>query len=194
MPKNVKSYFDSLVMWLLLCSSLLIFLPQPVLQLIGVANWLGQYDIYIGLVFIGCSGLKLINVFNYGLDHAIRSLKQQRQKQDIDEKIEFLDQAERSLLREFFIQSSSILTMPTTEISVINLKQAGVLEQLGKERHYAISEPTAEFRISLYARKKLNRQLLMLPKGQPDEVEMKRLLKTRPEFHKNIIKPNKTAA
>ncbi|MCL1035791.1 superinfection exclusion B family protein [Shewanella corallii] len=188
-----KLMFNSML-WLVICCATLLFLPESVLQGLGLYALVSANNHFIGLgMIIGIAYFiaRLMGVF---LDEGIRYLSDKRLIENIEHKVSLLDLSERALLREFFLQGATILTLPQNETPVKSLLNAGILECLGNEKHYAIHGPTAEYKISMKARSYLNRQILRLPSGQPTQEEMQALIKTRPTFINHIAQPRKHAA
>lgn len=132
-------------------------------------------------------------MLNLGLDESIRHLSDKRITETIEAKVNLLDRAERALLREFFLQGATILTLPQNEPAVKSLLNACILENLGNERHYAIQGPTADYKISMKARIYLNRDVLRLPAGEPSQEEMQHLIKARPQFLNGLVQNRKHA-
>ena len=121
-------------------------------------------------------------------------MSDKRITETIEAKVNLLDRAERALLREFFLQGATILTLPQNEPAVKSLLNACILEHLGNERHYAIQGPTADYKIAMKARIYLNRDVLRLPAGEPSQEEMQHLIKARPQFLNGLVQNRKHAA
>ncbi|MGI2258903.1 superinfection exclusion B family protein [Shewanella sp. GXUN23E] len=191
---NARKLTMSLMIWLVVCCVTLLFLPQKTLMLIGLQGFVAANNHFIGLgMIIGVAyfASRLLGIL---LDEGIRYLSDKRLIENIEHKINLLDLSERALLREFFLQGATILTLPQNETPVKSLLNSGILECLGNEKHYAIHGPTADYKISMKARVYLNRQILRLPLGQPTAEEMQALLKTRPSFINNLAQTRKHAA
>ncbi|GHA92578.1 superinfection exclusion B family protein [Shewanella indica] len=183
-----------LTLWVLLITTLLLFMPKSLLALLHLESWVDTNAHYIGLTlllalaYIGALAVNLL------LDEAISRLSERRINEMIEAKVRLLDPAERALLREFFLQGASVLTLPQNEAPVQALLKAHILESLGNERHYAIQGPTAEYKIAMAARKHLNRRVLRLPPGEPSQEELQYLIKARPQFINAIAQVRKHAA
>ncbi|MBO1272464.1 MULTISPECIES: superinfection exclusion B family protein [Shewanella] len=196
LPKKIsmRGLLLRLSLWGMLLTTLLLFVPSPLLHLVSLDEWTINNGHYIGLGLL-CS-LAYIGalVVNFLLDEAIKYLQGRRVDDAIEEKVQLLDPAERALLREFFLQGSSVLTMPKDDLVVQSLLRSHILECIGNERHYAIQGPTADFKISMKARKYLNRRILRLPAGELSKEDMQHLIKTRPQFINNLAQVRKHAA
>jgi hypothetical protein len=190
---NSKRLFVSSMSWLIVTCASLLFAPKDLLAFLSLDQLVNQYGQFIGLGLIMGVAYFLSQIFAFVVDEAIAYLRQKRTVETIDAKVKLLDPAERALLREFFLQGQTILTLPQNELAVKNLVNTSILEMLGNERHYAIQGPTAEYKISMQARNYLNRDVLRLPAGEPSAEEMSYLIKTRPHFINGLIQSRKHA-
>lgn len=192
--KSIKKLIFNAMLWLSLACTALLFSPLNFLAAINLAEFSEQHANLIGLGLIIGAAYLLTQILNYFLDEAIGYLSDKRSVEVIEEKVKLLDPTERALLREFFLQGETILTLPEAEQAVKSLSKAGILEHLGNQKHYAIQGSTADFKISMRAREYLNRQVLRFPVGEPSAEEMKNLIKARPQFINSFVTPRKHAA
>jgi hypothetical protein len=183
-----------LMLWLLLVCASLLFTPKPLLTKLSLDTFSSAYGHFIGLGLIIAAAYFFSRLINLWLDEAIAHLSKKRATETIEAKVKLLDPAERALLREFFLQGATILTLPMNELAVKSLVDSFILESLGNERHYAIQGPTADYKISMNARIYLNREVLRLPAGEPSQAEMQHLIKARPSFIGNLVQQRKHAA
>ncbi|KFZ38886.1 hypothetical protein HR45_00315 [Shewanella mangrovi] len=181
-------------MWVMLLGALLLFVPNSLLATLKLDSLVAEFTPYIALALMGALAYVGVLAVNFLLDEAIRYLRGKRIAEQVDEKVKLLDPTERALLREFFIQGTSILTLPQDDLVVQSLLQHHILECVGNERHYAIQGPTADFKISVYARKYLNRRVLRLPSGEMSQDDLQQLMRSRPAFVANVTQVRKHAA
>lgn len=182
------------MLWLAIVAGALLFMPKSLLQVVNLEAVLTEHLHIIGLGFIVGVAYLLTQVLNYFLNEAITYLKGKRIVEVIEEKVRLLDPTERALLREFFLQGETILTLPEEEIAVKSLLVTNIIENIGNQKHYAIQGSTADYKISMRARIYLNRQVLRLPTGEPSMEEMENLIKARPNFANSIVSRRKHAA
>ncbi|WOT05585.1 superinfection exclusion B family protein [Shewanella youngdeokensis] len=190
---SIKKLTFNAMLWLSISCAALLFTPTSLLATISLAELSVSHANHIGLGLIIGAAYLLTQILNYFLDEAISYLNDKRSIEMIEEKVKLLDPTERALLREFFLQGETILTLPEDEPAVKSLSKAGILESLGNQKHYAIQGSTADFKISMRAREHLNRQVLRFPVGEPSAEEMKNLIKARPQFISNFVTPRKQA-
>ncbi|MBB1475782.1 superinfection exclusion B family protein [Shewanella sp. SG41-3] len=191
---NSKRLFVSAMTWVIVTCTSLLFAPKDLLAFLSLDHLVNQYGQFIGLGLIMGVAYFLSQIFAFVVDESIVFFRQKRTVETIEAKVKLLDPAERALLREFFLQGQTILTLPQNELAVKNLVHSSILEMLGNERHYAIQGPTAEYKISMPARNYLNRDVLRLPAGEPSAEEMTYLIKTRPHFINGLVQSRKHAA
>ncbi|QFU21264.1 superinfection exclusion B family protein [Shewanella eurypsychrophilus] len=177
-----KQLIFSSMLWLAIVSGALLFVPAAILEVVHLDKVVSAQSHFIGLTFIIGIAYLITQVVNYFLDEAISSLRVKRATVVIEEKVRLLDPTERALLREFFLQGETVLTLPQNEPAVQSLLTTNIIEHLGNQKHYAIQGPTADYKISMRARIYLNRQVLRLPVGEPSQEEMQNLIKARPTF------------
>ncbi|MCL1124576.1 superinfection exclusion B family protein [Shewanella surugensis] len=184
-----QNRLQSVILWLAICCAGLLVLSPGLLTAMRLNEIAIKYGMYAGIgLLISCAYI-LTRIVNYFLDEAICFLQDKREKEAIIEKIKLLDGSERALLREFFLQGETVLTLPQDEQAVKSLVTSNILALLGNQKHYAIQGPTSDYKISMRARGHLNRQVLRFPTGEPNKEEMDILLKSRPDFMNSLISP-----
>ncbi|MCL2917893.1 superinfection exclusion B family protein [Shewanella litorisediminis] len=195
--ESLKALGFKSMLWLLIATLAMKFAPQSWLAALHLDQWATQESALIGLgLIIACAFFASL-LANFLLDEAISYLGTKRKKEVIEHKVKLLDPAERALLREFFLQGKTILTLPVEELAVRSLVDTNILECLGNVKHYAIQGSTADYKISMLAREHLNRNVLRLPNGELSQEDMQNLIKARPGFVGNVVshrKPPQRAA
>lgn len=189
-----KQVIFNLMLWFTLVNSALLFAPASLLGALKLDDVVNQYAHFIGLGLIIGAAYLLMKVANYFIDEAIHYLSSKRTVETIEKKVLLLDPTERALLREFFLQGETVLTLPENEAAVKSLLETNILQCLGNKKHYAIQGPTADYKISMAARSYLNRQVLRLPIGEPNQEQMQLLIKARPHFIHSVVPSRKHAA
>ncbi|MBR9727607.1 superinfection exclusion B family protein [Shewanella intestini] len=186
-----KRFFASAMLWWVIACASMLFVPTHVLANLAIDQFVAQHSHFIGLGLLIGVAFFLSQLFSFFADESIQYLKAKKMKEVIESKVKLLDPSERALLREFFLQSSTILTLPQNELAVKTLVETNIIEKLGNDRHYAIQGPTADYKISMQARVFLNREVLRLPSGTPSEDELNHLMKARPTFVNGIVQTRK---
>ncbi|QIZ75514.1 superinfection exclusion B family protein [Ferrimonas lipolytica] len=188
------SISSRLAMWLLTASLALLTLPIPTLQSLYLQQWVQQHGFGIGLTvvlsacFLGAQWLQWV------LYKATYKRRQLEQTQLMEQKISLLDGQERAILREFFLQGTSVIKMPCKHPAVSELLRVGILEQAEDIQHYAIEGPVGLLRLNPDAKKRLNRQALRLPEANMSDEQRKQLQAARPEFISTLNNSNRRHA
>lgn len=116
---------------------------------------------------------------------------QRAHERRIEHLVKCLDHTERAILREFIIRRRSVVALPISEQSVMNLIRGGVLEAIEDEgandSHYMVNCV-----ISLAARPLLSFRALGLPVGKLSEAQLEQLKKMRPAFLQPEYQVNRT--
>jgi hypothetical protein len=190
---NKKVLMSFMSWWVLACGGLLL-MPKKILIALSLQDFVTHYADFIGLGLIVGVAYFLSQLLGFFVDESIVHLNNKRSIETIEAKVKLLDPAERALLREFFLQGATILTLPQEELAVRSLVETQILEVVGNVRHYAIQGPTAEYKITMRARIYLNRDVLRLPAGEPSKEELSNLIKARPQFVSGLVQQRKHAA
>jgi hypothetical protein len=190
---NKKVLMSFMSWWVLACGALLL-MPTKILVALSLQDFVTHYADFIGLGLIVGVAYFLSQLLGFFVDESIVHLNNKRSIETIEAKVKLLDPAERALLREFFLQGATILTLPQDELAVRSLVETQILEVVGNVRHYAIQGPTAEYKITMRARIYLNRDVLRLPAGEPSKEELSNLIKARPQFVSGLVQQRKHAA
>jgi hypothetical protein len=190
---NKKVLMSFMSWWVLACGALLL-MPAKFLVALSLQDFVTHYADFIGLGLLVGVAYFLSQLLGFFVDESIVHLNNKRSIETIEAKVKLLDPAERALLREFFLQGATILTLPQDELAVRSLVETQILELVGNVRHYAIQGPTAEYKITMRARIYLNRDVLRLPAGEPSKEELTNLIKARPQFVSGLVQQRKHAA
>ncbi len=190
----VGPMLGQLALWTLLACLALLWLPLSTLQSLFLREWVDSHGFGLGLGVVLSATYLLAWALRIGFGELLSRQQQEQRRQQITEKLSVLDGTERAVLREFFLQGKSLVSMPLNHPAVEELKLAGVLEQVGGVEHYAIEGPVATMKIAAAARTQLNRQKLRLPEGTPTETQRAALLAARPEFANSLTRGRRHAA
>ena len=106
------------------------------------------------------------------------------------ERLKQLDQAEKSVLREFFIQGQNTIKLPMDNSVVAGLLDIGILSSVGQHGRHSLAGMLISMKIPDILRKKLTLQMLDLPLGKPSECDKEFLRTNRPPFSRSIEHEN----
>lgn len=180
---SIGLFIFKCAIWGLISTFLLLFLPPNVLGQLYLDSLVLQYTRSIGLVFFISATYTACYLLNVILDEVASIFLIKRKAKAIKVKLKLLDLAERSLLREFFLRGVTNLTLPVDQDVVIHLEAAHILERVNSQvKSESGDVKNASFKITAFARKHLNRQVLGLPNGNLTPRDIQRLNNTRPQY------------
>ncbi|MFI3245025.1 MAG: superinfection exclusion B family protein [Ferrimonas sp.] len=177
-----KKVAISIAMWCLIAGLALMTLPIPTLQSLYLQQWVEEHGFLIGLMVIVSASYLAAAAVLWIIQQRLMQQQQLQWRQQIVDKMKFLDAQERAILREFFLQANPLVKMPLHQSTVMELLESGILEQVGEQQQYAIEGPVAQLRLSQVARQHLNRTVLRLPEGELNEQQRQQLIASRPDF------------
>ena len=192
---DLHYFITKVCVWMLLFCSILLFSPNSILELFYLHVVVENYSHVIGFfILLSLSYLFMVSLGHF-LDKGYNYIRDKKLTQSVIAKLKLLNPHERAVLREFFLQRSSVLVMPTNEDSILSLTQAGILSKIRRPsnntRNRYLDNPSDEYQISLTARKMLTRAQLKLPDSEITEKDFNYLASIRPPFAKLIYRPSK---
>jgi hypothetical protein len=135
-----------------LVAGLVVFLPQPVIEHMGLVAIRQIYGPYFSISFIVCISFLSVESIIF-LNNAIaRSQTAGAIKRSILEKLDRLDSAEKSVLREFYFDGSSTIKLPINHPVVAELHGQRILEQVGSLGEQSMVGILISFRLARVAR------------------------------------------
>jgi hypothetical protein len=167
-----------------LASGILLFVPANWLAKIRVDQFVDKYGDVIGLVFVVSGSFVLIEPLSW-LGGVLKSTYVQRkQRKVIESVISELDEREKAVLREFYIENKRTLVLSVEHPVVEGLISEGILEVVGSQplvwdigRGYHRFSVRIRSEVSCY----LSPVMLGMPSG-PTEEELQDIRRRRPDF------------
>ncbi|WP_298442569.1 superinfection exclusion B family protein [uncultured Ferrimonas sp.] len=169
-------------LWLLIATLAMLVLPIPTLQSLYLQQWVANNGFSLGLMVVFSASYLLGQWLLWLLHKATYKRRQLEQQQQFERKIALLDGQERAILREYFLQASSVVRMPYGHPAVSELLKVGILEEAGSVQHYAIEGTVGLLRLNPNAKQLLSRQALRLPEANMTDEQRQHLLSSRPDF------------
>ncbi|RCU51651.1 MULTISPECIES: superinfection exclusion B family protein [Corallincola] len=170
-----------LLVWIWALCALMLFSPARIIERFGLTEIIQEISPMLGIAFFLVSAIFICETASESFSWVLNRRRRQEMKQAIDEKVTMLDHQERAILREFFIQRRSTITLPDHEPAVRALLEAHVLL-----RNPAPDEKETDaykgFALHQWARPKLTSRVLQLPVGDMTEEQIRYLKQTRPAF------------
>ena len=181
--------------WLLLFCSILLFSPNKILEQFNLNIIIERYTHIIGLLILLSLSYLIMVALGHFIDKSYHYFHEKKIHQSVSSKLKLLNVNERAVLREFFLQRSAILVMPTNENTVQSLAQTGILNKIKRPANHPknryLDNPSDEYQISITARKILTRAQLKLPENEITEKDFNHLASMRPSFANLIYRPSK---
>lgn len=97
-----------------------------------------------------------------------------------------LDHAEKSVLREFYIQGQNTIKLPMDHPVVAGLLSSGVLSIVSQHGKHSLAGMLVSMKIPDRLREIITLEMLDLPVGEPSEQDIEFLKENRPPFTRSI--------
>jgi len=174
--------YPKLLIWLVLTSALLLFIPVSIIPYPEYHNFKKQYSIWAWLILIGSISMLAIEAVIYLYKYIKRTLNYNRFRDRIKNRLETLNENEKAILREFFIQGRNHIKLPTENVDVVSLREDKIIEliKLTMERYYGNS--LGFFSITTIAKEFITQELLGFPQEGPTSENIEKILRERPYF------------
>lgn len=177
--KKIPTKFIVLV-WLV--ATTLLILPEKTLINLSLQDFKDDYGKFIGIAFITSSGFLIILIITWIINKGTSERLKGKYKKTIKESILTLDEPEKAVLREFYIQGQRTLKMPADNPTVSSLINKRILYPVGNYGQPSLYGLLFNFSITTFAEKNLSGQLLGLPNTQPTAEEIQRIRALRPQW------------
>lgn len=167
-----------------LASGILLFVPANWLAKIRVDRFVDNYGDVIGLVFVVSGSFVLVEPLSW-LGGVLKSTYAQRKlRKAIESVLSELDEREKAVLREFYIEDKRTLVLPVEHPVVEGLISEGILEMVGSRplvwdrgRGYHRFSVRIGSEVSRY----LSPEMLDMP-SEPTEEELQEIRRHRADF------------
>lgn len=164
----------------------LIILPQPILVNFHLNDFATKYGLYIGIVAISSGVLLVTESIIYLWNLVLKRQRSKKAKKSALDRLKRLDPAEKSVLREFFLQGQNTIQLPMDHPVVAGLLTSGILVLVGQQGRMSLAGMLFSMKISEYIRDQLTYEIIDLPTGAPTERDLEFLRGNRPSFMKSI--------
>lgn len=164
----------------------LLLLPKELLNNLHLKEFIDKYGLYIGITALGSGSLLLIEILIHVWNAAKVKIIHSKAKKASFERVQKLDNSEKAVLREFFLQGQNTIKLPIDHPVVAGLLNSSILSMVGSHGRMSIAGMLFSMKISEHIRKHLTYELLDLPQSQPTPKEIEFLRNNRPEFMSSI--------
>jgi hypothetical protein len=141
------------------------------------------------ILFIFSSTYILVNIATSIINYMKTVIKKNINRWILKIRIYSLNESEKAILREFFMQNVDEIKLPINNPDVARLIRKGILS-VPIQHGYVKILPVGIIRyveISYYSRELLSSRLIGWPEGKPTEEEKDFIRKNRPQFMKIIL-------
>ncbi len=177
---------NTIVVWFFCLTVLLLVIPFDNFsrELAGIIDRNRNY-LYLALIIEASNFIAMLIASVYG---NISDKKAEKAlKENIINSVENLDFAEKALLREFVLQRRNVISLPSTETTVISLYESNILEIAGEED----ANGKIPMQISKHARPYITYKAIGLTRNKMSDEMLNQIMDARPEFardHKDLQK------
>ncbi len=179
--------FKKFVLCIFLAAAALLTFPEGFLERLHLAVLMDSHGIYIGVIGLVSGALLLSEALFYTGKTVIGKIRLNRLKKASQERIRNLDESEKAVLREFFLQGQNTIKLPRDHPVVAGLIDCGILRVVGDQGRMSLSGMLYNIKISEWIRPEISSELLNMPSGQPTPEESEFLSLNRPGFMSHML-------
>ncbi|NNV55030.1 superinfection exclusion B family protein [Limnovirga soli] len=180
---DIKKIPTKLIFVIWLSSVLLLFVPQRFLTELNITDFLKDYGKYIGITFIISSAFLLVTLISFVSQHFSRNNYRNKIKKSILRDIMYLDNHEKALLREFYINGKHTLQLPLDNETVVGLVNKHIIYQASGTGFTFLHGIYFPYSMTEVAVENLKFEMIDFP-TEPTEDEKRRILNERPTWAK----------
>jgi len=148
----------------------------------------------IFIIFIFTAAILIVAIATSIINPILKIIKSYNVKRWLMKRyIKALNDSEKAILREFFLQGKDEIILPVNNPNVVKLIEKGILSSTGAYIKHLPIGTTMYVEISYEARELIDLKLIGWPEGmpkRPKQKEFNNILKNRPQFI-NVIKAEK---
>ena len=189
MEKFIEKLFDikkiptKLIFAIWLSSVLLLFVPERFLIKLNIADFLKEYGKYIGITFIISAAFLLVTLISFISRRFSYNNYRSKIKKSILREIMYLDNHEKALLREFYLNSKYTLQLPLDNETVVGLVNKHIIYQVSDTGFSYLHGICFPYSMTKLAFKYLKFEMIDLP-TDPTEDDKRRIFNERPIWAK----------
>jgi Super-infection exclusion protein B len=169
-----------------LAATIPLLLPADMVSVLRLSGVIEYYGNYMGVASV-LSGSILVIEFAVWVSKKIRKTYLRRKLTKLSkERLRNLDHAEKSVLREFYIQGQNTINLPMDHSVVAGLLSSGVLSIVGQHGKHSLAGMLVSMKIPDRLTEVITPEMLELPVGEPSEQDIEFLRENRPPFTRSI--------
>ena len=184
-PERFRERIHQFLLINFIASGVLLFGSDSLIQQLRLKGIVEQYGSLISLIYLITLCYFLVLAANLVWQFLDRKIQYQRAERLAEIKAACLDNEERALLREFFLQRTRTLILPIQQEAVQSLLKNHILENV---EEINLEAPNQRFAISAAARRFITSNNLRLPVDELTEEDIRYFKASRPSYIKEQLK------
>jgi hypothetical protein len=164
----------------------LILLPESALESMRLKEFSDNYGLYFGIASLASGSLLLTEIFTTIWHFVKKLLSKAKYRKKIADRMLQLDASEKSVLREFYLQSQNTIKLPIDHPVVAGLMRSGVVVQVGAHGRRSVAGLVFSMKIADEAEKHITHDLIDFPEGELTFEDEQFLINNRPQFMRSI--------
>lgn len=174
------------VIILITCGCLL-FLPETFIEKLYLIKFKNDYSSYIGFLFLLSSVFVADSIWKY--------LKNKWYSRNVEKKthrtLMELDEKEKAVLREFYLQNQNTIFLPINDSIVAGLIDKRILRLVSSIGQSNAVDMLFPLTMTEAARKNITPEIVGLKKDKPSKADIEFVINNRPKYIKQINEYNK---
>jgi hypothetical protein len=125
-----------------------LLLPEKILERLHIDKIPPPYGTILGIVFLMSIGLVVVNSLSWMAARFQRYRQISQRREFLRESVNKLDDAERAVLREFFLHGQTTIQLPFDHPVIAGMMTCGILQPVGRFGRHSRAGMMFSFRIS----------------------------------------------
>jgi len=161
----------------------LLLIPNDWIVVLRLEDFMNDYGKFIGIGFIGSVALLISTALKRTLEWLQKARKEASMKKAVRSSLDTLDNYEKAVLREFYVQRKHTIELPVENPTVAGLLQKGIISVVGEysENVFGVGR-LFPFSLSSFASAVMNPQLVDFPTGELTREQHYEIQQSRPSF------------
>lgn len=177
--------------WAAVLTALFLFLPSDYFAQLHLDQFPAEYKGYAGVVLVGAISFLGINLVLWLWEKGSRWFAKRRTQHRVQQALEDLDDAEKSVLREFAIQGRHVIELPVDHPTVSGLMRKGIVAMSGLQGYRSLAGSVFPFALTSAAERLITADALGFP-ANPTETQRQAIWRGRPNFLSEIEKNDRS--
>ncbi|MDP2207695.1 MAG: superinfection exclusion B family protein [Bacteroidota bacterium] len=187
---DISKVPTKIIFWIFLLSGFLLLMPSGWLTTLRLDEFLKDYGKFVGIGFVGSAVLLLVQAFLWLRQKSRQSKQKKEFEESVQTKLMQLDNFEKAVVREFYLQGKNTILLPVDDPTVAGLLQKRVLRVVSRNGEMSLAGMLFPVALSSFAEQHVTPQLVDLPTGSPTQAQVADIVQARPKFIAGIERRN----